>query len=579
MLRESHIPLILWVSTAAMVHLGVGLPSHEAAEYTTGKSEIREFSRSVREGVAQKLTQDRKRLEATFEIDPDAPPLFVERNEEPEEPPNIVPDEAEPEAPMPVAEPPPEELPDPAVKPPDPKPEDEVEPEETPEPEAKPPPPEPPPEDPKLVAKKDDATKPKEPPQQIVLPPDGRIAIINDPNTAKDQEDNPDARRIADEANHIDEETMARLRSYDRNDSDPTGGGQPRIATGDEAGNADKDERGFSVENKDDGAPRAGAEDGSETPPPVQVARKQDAPLQQHQDGRQAQHGADAQAEGHGDHVPEAVSSDAGNWSLDPANEGDGRTKQRGRQARRAIAGRAAIGGVRFPKDPLPSHHSLPVGGVAQIFGDEYLDLEQEKARNTRLAQHRGVFMGGDFERFRAAIENYDPSVKPGNQTSLNAAKVPFASYINKMHNRIHPVFADGFLGSLAGLDPTDKLSNLKLSTHMELVLDAKTGKVVRLGITKPSGVTALEVAAMRSVEQAGPYGKAPDAIISPDGNVYLHWEFHRDPYYACTSKFARPYLLKNPPKVRPPSPLPPRPEVPRTAERAPAPKPLRPER
>ena len=32
-------------------------------------------------------------------------------------------------------------------------------------------------------------------------------------------------------------------------------------------------------------------------------------------------------------------------------------------------------------------------------------------------------------------------------------------------------------------------------------------------------------------------------------GRVYLHWEFYRDPYFACTSRFARPYLLKRKPK------------------------------
>jgi len=227
---------------------------------------------------------------------------------------------------------------------------------------------------------------------------------------------------------------------------------------------------------------------------------------------------------------------------------------------------------MRMPHDGLLPQHTLTPAGVATIFGDEYLDADQEKARNTRLAKHRGIFKGGDFERFRAAIENYDPSVKPGNQTSLNAARVPFASYINKMHNRIHPVFAGGFLRSLSGLDPSDKLANMKLITHMEIVLDAKTGKLVRLGITKPSGVTALEVAAMRSIEQVAPFGAAPEAIVSPDGKVYLHWEFHRDPYFACTSRFARPYLLKSAPKVPLPTPLPPRPEVPRTAERRGAP-------
>jgi hypothetical protein len=44
----------------------------------------------------------------------------------------------------------------------------------------------------------------------------------------------------------------------------------------------------------------------------------------------------------------------------------------------------------------------------------------------------------------------------------------------------------------------------------------------------------------------AAPFGAPPAIIVSPDGNVYIHWEFHRDPFYACTSRFARPYLLKD---------------------------------
>jgi hypothetical protein len=46
---------------------------------------------------------------------------------------------------------------------------------------------------------------------------------------------------------------------------------------------------------------------------------------------------------------------------------------------------------------------------------------------------------------------------------------------------------------------------------------------------------------------------------VSPDGRVYLHWEFYRNPFYACSTYFAHPYLLKAnpesaPPKLPPPS-------------------------
>ena len=39
-----------------------------------------------------------------------------------------------------------------------------------------------------------------------------------------------------------------------------------------------------------------------------------------------------------------------------------------------------------------------------------------------------------------------------------------------------------------------------------------------------------------------------------PDGNVYLHWEFHRNPLLACSTYFARPFIIKVPQKTAPPT-------------------------
>ena len=69
--------------------------------------------------------------------------------------------------------------------------------------------------------------------------------------------------------------------------------------------------------------------------------------------------------------------------------------------------------------------------------------------------------------------------------------------------------------------------------------------------------MTAFDIVALNSVSRASPFGKAPDAIVSPDGNVYLHWEFHRDPYDACSSRNARPFLLKAAPGATPVEPAP----------------------
>ncbi len=62
------------------------------------------------------------------------------------------------------------------------------------------------------------------------------------------------------------------------------------------------------------------------------------------------------------------------------------------------------------------------------------------------------------------------------------------------------------------------------------------------------------------AVHRAQPFGPAPGAIVSPDGNVYLHWEFHRDEVYACSTMHARPFLLNTPPKSDPAEPQPPGP-------------------
>ena len=36
----------------------------------------------------------------------------------------------------------------------------------------------------------------------------------------------------------------------------------------------------------------------------------------------------------------------------------------------------------------------------------------------------------------------------------------------------------------------------------------------------------------------------ARSVIRSADGNVYIHWEFHRDEVYACSTMNCRPFIL-----------------------------------
>jgi TonB family protein len=142
------------------------------------------------------------------------------------------------------------------------------------------------------------------------------------------------------------------------------------------------------------------------------------------------------------------------------------------------------------------------------------------------------------------------PSIGFGDRTILgSAALVPFATYLNGMHSRIHPFFADQFIDSLNKRPASDPINDIKRFANVEIVV-SRAGFVETIGILKSSGIPEFDQGAMDSVTRAQPFGSAPDAIVSPDGNVYMHWEFHRDERYACSTMNTRPILLKTAPNL-----------------------------
>src|SRR5690606_29942706 len=115
----------------------------------------------------------------------------------------------------------------------------------------------------------------------------------------------------------VKEESMARFRSYDQNDSKPTGGGEPEPTDAEEPGNADQNERGFSVQSPGEENPRAGSEAGPKEPgqraaPPSHGVPD---PGGGGQAGQKADPGAKAREEGTGEASPSVVSGDSGSWS------------------------------------------------------------------------------------------------------------------------------------------------------------------------------------------------------------------------------------------------------------------------
>jgi TonB family protein len=124
------------------------------------------------------------------------------------------------------------------------------------------------------------------------------------------------------------------------------------------------------------------------------------------------------------------------------------------------------------------------------------------------------------------------------------AVGVDFAGYLNAMHRPIHTLFTDGFLSSLSLLPCDDPLNDIGLMVRLEIVLTAD-GRVKQMGVIRSSNEPDFDIAALDSVDRAQPFADTPPGLRSPDGFVYLQWEFHRNELYACSTMGIRPFVWR----------------------------------
>jgi outer membrane biosynthesis protein TonB len=542
--RDVTIPLALWICAAICAHFLFGSGGLVVAKVHDDRAELWKLSHE-----ASSLA---KQSEQTFEVS-----LGEPTEDEPAAPPPPPPKPPEPPKPPPVASQKPPVTPPPAKPKEAPKPEKRV-----------------------LVAKKTEEKKTQPLPED--LPKDRRVAVRQ--HVTPDQKDNPTAKFIADQANHVNEETRATQTSHDRDDDHPSPGAAHH-GTDRSPGDSEKTRIADSAEHKGE-KNRAPGERGTDVdvqeepklpkpqpqPAGTVAAITPQAPSTPHMvnsEPRPASPTAPDTAPqpvpgGATPPSPEVESTSSGAWSFNPARQGGaaGVTPQpnAGVANPNRPGGRLwSLPGLGQPSAPGTLNLNLLPNQIASIVGEDQLRKLREADGERRRSEHRGSWAGSNFDRWKSAIENYVASVKEGNQTALNAAQVPFATYLNGMHERIHPIFAESFLGSLDALPPSDPMNDQHLVTKLEIVL-TRDGHLKKMGVVMTSGITRFDIAALDSVERASPFGPAPKAIVSPDGNVYLHWEFHRDAVYACSTMGARPFMLNNPSPSRDPMvpPVPP---------------------
>jgi hypothetical protein len=549
MTKEAQIPLFLWIATAVVAHILWGGGADRVADVIEEGVEIREFAASVRRAVRGEakpievalIEETESEKEADAKADDGPSDDDSESNDD-----SAVEEEEKPEPlPTKVVE---------EKKKPEPKPEEKK------------------PEEKKLLVEE----KPEKAEEPEALDKK-RVAVrqhVKDP----EQPDNPNADFMADQANHVKEQSQARITSTDQNDPNPTPGAGARSSPNtDDIGDSDETKILQSEDRKGNPdhapgeeaprtelriaaiplpAPKPGASGPERTTEGAKggVTNAEKTPTDPAQKGQTAQAATEESPE-----VPDALDSPRGTWEV--PGERAASVDQAGRAARRKRSlpplkskGSGDLLGIGAA-GTTPGGLNLnltPQIAVAAI-GPQQLTKERRADGERRKSKHAGKWRPVGIERWRSAIENYVPSVKPGNQTALNTARVPFASYLNQVHSRIHPIFADQFLASLDSLPASDPQNRPDLHTNLEIVLDRDEGRIQRLGVTKASGVTAFDINALDSVHRAQPFGAPPREIVSPDGLVYFHWEFHRGPE-ACGTWNARPFILKGQQKSVPPT-------------------------
>lgn len=358
--------------------------------------------------------------------------------------------------------------------------------------------------------------------QQQAPPPPDRMTqqAIRQRSQNPDVDPPPDTNFIAEENSQVHEETAARIRNYNDDDVDPQPGASaeadPEVM---EPGNAAEQE----IADKRD---RQGSTARAPTPEETRRQRPRDVPDVDPKQADTVARYEDPGAKGVNGRV--TITDKAGSFTITtPARAGteSGQgTKGRGLAIEKFSQYEAAVGADSL-RESRRAH------------------IEERKSKQ------RGQSRDQVWKSFRAAVENFTPNVRPGNQTALNAAASPFANYIHAVHVRIHREFADRFLANLPVFsgnpygDPT-------LLTKLEIVLN-RDGSVHRVGVIQTSGLMPFDFGAYNSVLRGQPYPEPPKSILSGDGRVYFRWGFYRN-QRQCGTFNAEPYILDNGSKTVP---------------------------
>lgn len=202
-------------------------------------------------------------------------------------------------------------------------------------------------------------------------------------------------------------------------------------------------------------------------------------------------------------------------------------------------------GEIKLPKRRIQLEKPIDHQTYDAIMGEQA--VKQRTAAKLDLSAPREGRFERKLKRIRLALENFVPEVRPGNQTALSTRANPFAVYIARMHRKIHRLWGYGFLEDLNNKPDRNPMNDMKLWTMVEVIVKPD-GTVRKTTVVRPSGLITFDVAALDTVLSSAPFSRTPRAIRSKDGDVYMHWRFHRD-QRQCGTFGVSPYILNKPAK------------------------------
>lgn len=394
--------------------------------------------------------------------------------------------------------------------------------------------------------------RPTPPPPPLVVTPPPELTRPPQPPTHQHfidqdhhaQEPTPtDPHYLAPSNRNVEEETIAAVRSLERDRANPREGANPSPAPGPDPGNGAREVHAESRDQRGrrDRVPNESPQDRPPERPHPQAAATAQRPTAGG-DGRRAGDARPAGTSAQTTASTEAPTPSGEGPAPSPASTAGeaGQGGEGGRGGRRAaeVLGVQGLGPAGTLRALMPRYDNF-----VAVYGREEIQRQREEAAQRR-SEARGS-TSDDWAVTRAALENFVSNVRVGNQTALRAAASPFAGYIVAMHNRIHRTFADGFIVGLAALPGSSPLNDLSLHTTLEIIIE-RDGRLHRINIVRSSGTLPFDVAAMNSVRRAAPFGEAPSAILSGDGRVYVHWGFYRNERQ-CGPFNAEPFILPTP--------------------------------